>query len=43
MLDEHMGFWIALIESSEQFRVRFRSELQDFIAERSFGWRQLRE
>ncbi|ALE04644.1 hypothetical protein AL755_03215 (plasmid) [Arthrobacter sp. ERGS1:01] len=40
--DEQMGFWLYPPEGADGFTARLRSELQDFVAESSFGWGELR-
>lgn len=40
--DEQGGSWMQGRETATQMVERFRSELQDFVAESRFGWGQLR-
>lgn len=40
--NEPLGFWLNPQEGPTAFTARLRSDLQDFVAESSFGWGQLR-
>lgn len=40
--DDQGGSWMQGRETATEMYKRFRSELQDFVAESSFGWGQLR-
>ncbi|MFD1721854.1 hypothetical protein [Amnibacterium endophyticum] len=40
--DDQGGSWMQGRETATQMYKRFRSELQDFVAESKFGWGQLR-
>lgn len=40
--DDRGGSWMQGIETATEMYERFRSELQDFVAESKFGWGQWR-
>ena len=40
--DHRRGSWMQGIETAADMRTRFRSELQDHVAESAFGWGQWR-
>lgn len=40
--DYRRGSWMQGIETAADMRTRFRSELQDYVAESTFGWGQWR-
>ena len=40
--DEQIRIWPYPTENTIDFKVRLRSELQDFVAESGFGWGELR-
>ena len=42
VFDERGGSWMQGRETAADMHRRFRSELQDFVAESRFGWGQLR-
>jgi hypothetical protein len=41
-LGEHQGIWVDGNETATEVYERVRSDLQDFVAESTFGWGQLR-
>lgn len=42
VFDDRGGSWMHDIETAPEMYSRFRSELQDFVAESRFGWGQWR-